>query len=258
MRRITFTDPYSNSVILGPPSGSKIKYVIESVSGFDAITSEQFTQKIPYNDGDYPIDMLLDERTIVIDGSIYEPNNLTTIMQRRAELENVLNPKNSKGTLLYEDSSGVSRYAYPTVSSVVFANKLATEPFQRFEITFIASDPWLYSAPITVGVRNITIVGDADTPPVVTISGPATNPILTNNGKAFKINKTLVSGETIIVVFDTYNISAVYTNVYGITANALSYVDLTSIFFYLTKGLNVLSLSSGTASITYSERYIGV
>jgi hypothetical protein len=156
MRRLTCTDSLGNVIVLGNPATGKIKYGITSLTGFDSAPINRFTQKSPYQDGDTHIDSLMDERIITVEGALYTPKNLTTIMADRRTLSQKLNPKLGTYTLLYEYDGG-SKTCYATLSqSPIFANKEATEPFQKFQVTFVANDPWLYGAPTTVSVSGMS------------------------------------------------------------------------------------------------------
>jgi hypothetical protein len=156
MRRLTWTDSYGNVITLGNPASGKIKYVIESLVGFDAAPVSRFTQKAPYQDGNTHIDTLLNERIITVEGSIYAGRNLTTIMAARRELSQLFNPKSGAGTLLYTYDGGTKTATCTLEGGPVFKNKDAREPFQKFMLTFIGNDPWLYGSPTTVTIASGT------------------------------------------------------------------------------------------------------
>jgi hypothetical protein len=128
----------------------KPKYIIESLVGFDSPSVSRFTQKSPYQDGDTHIDTLLNERIITIEGSINIPKNLTSIMAARRELTSVINPKSGTFNVLYEYDGGSKKLTATLDGGPVFKNKLATEAFQKFQVTLIGNDPWLYDDPITI------------------------------------------------------------------------------------------------------------
>lgn len=193
MRRLTYTDSYGNATVLGNPASGKARFVITSLVGFDSAPVSRFTQKAPYQDGDTHIDSLMNERTITVEGAIYKSNNLTNIFTERRALAQGFNPKSGVGTLLYEYDGGNSKTVKCALDQgPVFPNKLATEPFQRFQITFIANDPWLYGAPVTVSPT-----GDHDWKiRTMSVGGTLWNSVVYGNGVFVSIAYSGTSAQT--------------------------------------------------------------
>src|SRR3954453_13860225 len=84
----------------------------------------------------------------------------------------------------------------------------------------------------TGGSVTVNNAGDSNTFPVVTFNGPLTSPYINNTttGEVFKVNRTLASGE--VVVVDMQN----KTMVLNATTNALQYFDSTNTWLSLTPG----------------------
>ena len=290
MRVLTYTNPSGTTLTL-----SQTPYLITKLSGIDAPRLAVQEKFAPYQDGSTYIDALFQPRDIVVEGAISgSPVDLTDIATARRALVAALTPKSGIGTLTYTWDGGSFAIAAIPVSSPVLPNKLATEPFQRFQITFHCPDPYWrsvaatnlsvvylgYSLEFPAGgiefvpggillselggikgqMQNITIVGDVPSPVTLVFYGPADNPKITNNttGEYIRIEKTLATGEAITVTTDFGNKTVTIGGV-----NAMQYLDLSSIFFLLQPGINQLQFDEdgtnvgSSAAITYYDRYIG-
>lgn len=102
--------------------------------------------------------------------------------------------------------------------------------------------------------------GEYEAYPVITITGPIVNPVITNltNGKQMSLTYTLASSSDSIII-DCYNRTAVITTTGN---NARPY--LSGDFITLDTGVNMLRLGAGSynangmASLTYRDTYLGI
>lgn len=171
MRKFTY-----GSFLIGAGSN----YCIESVEGLSEPGISWQEQKAPYQDGTTYIDNLLDVREIVIEGSIVA-STLSAINTAKDAMIRAMNPKNGQAWLQY-DADGVSKRIM-AVGRVVFGNKLYTEPFQKFQITFRCNDPlWQDLTASTINLPTSTNSTDS------VINGAASNyptMIKKSNGNLF-------------------------------------------------------------------------
>lgn len=113
--------------------------------------------------------------------------------------------------------------------------------------------------------QNIINTGDVNTPIEIIFRGTATNPKIMNvlTGEYIKVNKVLTSDDTLTINTTFGNKKVEIVNINGTTTDALNYIDLSSSFFELYVGDNILEYSSeglapSSVNIRYKNRYLGV
>lgn len=291
MRTLTFTN--GNGAVV---TFSDTPYAITSLAGIDspALTVQETTA--PYQDGATFIDALFQPRDIVIEGAIASaPGDAVDIATARRAIQVALTPKAGIGTLTYTWDGGTWEIDALPLSSPVFPNRVSTDPYQTFQVTFHCPDPYwrdtsdtstlvAYSGggiEIPAGgieidgsgihidewggidgqTLAITIAGDVDSPVEIVFRGPAENPKMTNvtTGEFIGLTHTLTAGQSV-----TINTAfGEKTCELDDGSNAMQYLDLDSTFFQLQPGLNSILFNEdsndagSTATVAYRNRYIG-
>jgi len=285
MRSLVFTNPLGVSLTL-----YKDPYLITTLDGIDLPTVNEQEQKAPYQDGTTYLDALFDPRTIVVTGAIINVQLLGPIFTDRASILAALNPKNGPGTLTYTNDNAV----YTTVATVnlaQFPNKLATDPFQAFQIQFYCNDPYWYaedsdsismslviggftfpfSFPFSFGTYIGSIPtaavndGDSVTPVIISVFGPCANPVITNTttGELIRCNITLTTGDILVINTKFGSKSIMLLTSGGQTINEMSTLDSTSTFWQMAIGNNLITFSDDTqqaqesCTVTWTNRYSG-
>lgn len=258
---------YENNTIPFLSTGETTYGIIESLDGIDQPFANVQTTSAPNQDGTTYIDTLLSDREIVITGSITAPTNLDTIYAQRKIILDVLNPKYGNGNLSFyygRDTIYQRELQNVNVVSVKFANRVFPEPFQKFQITLDAHNPYFYEPEydtkayciLSGGSATIHIDGENDVYPSYRIYASSTNPTITNSatGESFAMTYALSSGY--IDVTTDFGGKTVIKND---NTNLIGDVDLGSEFVNLIVGDNVITFSGGGYVIVYyRNRYIGV
>jgi hypothetical protein len=107
--------------------------------------------------------------------------------------------------------------------------------------------------------------GDQQTPCTITFNGPSTNPRIVKQStlEQIRLNTTLATGDT-FTVSTAFGQKTVLLTSGGISVNGMQYLDLSSTFFQLDTGDNVVyyeddaATSTATASLKFRSRYMGV
>lgn len=286
MRSLVYTNPRGVSLTL-----YQDPFLITSLEGLDLPTVDIQEQKAPYQDGTTYLDALFEPRTITVTGAITQPQDLSAIFTSRAEILAALNPKNGPGVLTYTNDNAT----YTTVATVtgapLFPDKPATEPLQRFQITFYCNDPYWYAEdqgsitmslvtggltfPITFPITFGTYIGntptaavnagDSETPVIISVNGPAVNPVITNQttGELIRCNIEIFAGD-ILSINTKFGSKAITLNSSaGVISNQMSTLDPTSTFWQLAIGNNLILYSDDTQGssescvVTWYDRYSG-
>lgn len=268
--------------------GQTAPYWLTGVEGLAEVPSVISTIKSPSQDG------------VTVTGSSLEPRHITLIgelvsdgQSSRTHLIKTMNPK-IKGTLVYTNGEFQREIiCQPERVPLIGGHTRATSPFI---VNLLCADPYwkaldeirediaawigsfsfpleLLSTGIEMGYRvislNKNVINTGDVPCGLRIEFKAIadveNPILTNvtTGEFFKLNKTLAGGEIITVTTHFLN-KTVSLESGGVISNAFQYIDLTSIFFDLEVGDNLLTYGADSGidnlevSIWFTPRYLGV
>jgi hypothetical protein len=248
-------------------------------------------QKAPYQDGATPIDQLLDTRDIDAEGVLEFGGNLPLIYAGKRALEKIINAKLGPGSLIYTNDYGQWRANSVTPEGPVYSSRTAKDGNQPWAITFHCADPYWYDiVQQSISMQTVTndLVfpttfptifshytgqamsayndGDFNTPVMIDIYGPCTNPkvLKTSTGEFIKINKTLQAGD-LIEINTAFGVKTVYFTVSGGSpVKAINLLDLSSVFFSLDVGYNAVQLTDDASSasklcyIKWYNRYIGV
>jgi hypothetical protein len=286
MEKITFINAKGETIEFSnvPP------YTVVSIQGTSAADVDHQAQKAPFQDGSTYIDSYLKERPIDIVFEILA-NNPVELFSLRRQATRILNPKLGPGLLVYEYYGGKNEIAaVPELPLFPDGNGNKGLEYQRGSCSFVAHNPywnsieeaeqsltaWIgkfeftFEFPVEFGERadRATILngGDEKTPVIIKFTGPATNPIVTNEttGEWIKVNRILGDGDVLEVNTAFGNKTVEIVSPDGTKTNVFNYIDLESEFFQLIPGENQLSFSSddidnvGRVLIKYKNRYLGV
>jgi len=263
MRSFQYINPIGGGVMF-----YNYPYLITTLKGLDIADINIQEQTAPFQDGTTPIDQLFKAREVVLDGAILLPQNLSGIDTAKRTIISGLNPKAGPGSAIYTNNNTSYLLKNIVPEGPLFSNKLATNPYQDFEVTFHCSDPYLYATSpiidtIVNGTGNYCInSGDVESDILLTINGPCTNPTITNlfNGYIISYIGTIASGKILIINTSFGNKSALlYTS--GSSVNAMPNISVGSVFFGLGLGSTQIeftySAGSPTCTISHTNRFIG-
>lgn len=293
MRRLIFTNSRGESVVMSDSTKSA-PYVLHAIEGTGAADVDIQTQKAPYQDGQTFVDAVLGVRAIPITFGIRGLTDLE-IYQRRRELSRIFNPKNGLGTLQFQNSGGV--YSIPTVAEnppafpdgwgnrvpglqVASVDLLCPDPHWRdIDETTETLDVWaggLEFGALEFGtlefatsgaVSAINNAGDVETPVEITITGPCTNPSVTNNttGKTISITRSLLAGEKIEIDTAFGRKRVEHISALGVRTNAMHWLTDDSELWGLAVGDNELEYSetsgaggAGDVTVSWYNKYVGI
>jgi hypothetical protein len=181
--------------------------------------------------------------------------------------------------LTYRDSSSATalkqRYSqdgelYQAVSSIatISFNEIATATIsdEKYIMVYLkTSDNHIAARTRSITPVTATVTGDYDTPISVTFTGPSTNPRIVNADtiEYIRLDTTLATGDT-FVANTAFGQKTVTLTQGGIVKNGTAFLDIGSTFFQLTPGSNTVYFeddavaSTATASMTWTERYVGI
>lgn len=259
--------------------GQSAPFFVTSIEGFSNVDNVISSYQSVYQDGESVTNEKLSSRHLVIQGEYYTRNR----QDGRNKLIKVFNPK-LKGKLKYINGTLVREInCKPEKSPVISSTNKSTVPYL---INLYAANPfWLdeyevseeivtwiggLTFPLRLPTRfsmagekivNIINQGDVETPVKIEITGTATNPKVTlrETGEFIKINKTLLADDILTITTDFGN-KRVELN----DENVFNYIDLSSTFFNLDVGDNVIELitedvnDNANVKISYRNRYLGV
>lgn len=284
---------YTNGIGETINFGSELPFRIQGIDGLDSADSEIQTKRSPFTDGTTFTDGLLKSRLMNLRMSVFADNN-QQIEGFRQELFKKLSVKNGMGVL--KITSETRELSINCIPQKVIAGNRGNNRLQQYQkvmIPFFAPDPSLqdvdfttitlaaftggfsfpFSFPISFGTvgqsETIDNTGDTETPVLITMTAPLTNPVFTNETTGEVIDLTggggldLIAGETLVINTSLTNPSIFKTD--GITTvNAYSFLTSDSVLWQLALGENIVSYvaaaQSGAASVelAYKLRYGGM
>ena len=274
--KITYTNEKGQSITMGDSA----PLVITQIDGLGSVQNDIQRQKAPGQDGSTITGSTLTERGLTFTGIILSIDQ----EKYRRELLHVFNPKLS-GTIKYEKGAVNKQIdcrveiapdfpsGYKGIYQTFIINLLCANPFwldieesQIELVSWIGGMTFPLSMPTTfsmAGESRINVInrGDVETPIRIEITGPATNPKLINalTGEYIRVKQSLLSGDIMTITTD-FGRKRVEIN----GQNAFNYIDLTSTFFNLNPGDNILELTTedinddARVEVSYRNRYLGV
>lgn len=280
MAFIKYTNEHGQSVEMGQDTPYKI-VLVEGESAVQNIITSAKTYK---QDGESVNSTTLDVRHIYIEGKIMARNKADYQTYKRKLIE-VFNPR-SRGT--YERTAGGKKYFIECVVELApyISPTIRNDKSADFQLSLLCPNPYWRGAvmqaveivtwigglrfplvfPISfaqAGAKKINVIngGDVETPVRVEITGPATNPRITNvtTGEFIQVDHNLGAGEVLTVTTDFGNKRV---EIEG--ENKFHYINQETTFFSLRAGDNIIEYTSEDVSdtakvkISYCTRYLGV
>jgi hypothetical protein len=268
--------------------------LLRRITGWSYVDVQRVTaDKAPGQHGVTPIDDLFSERKVSFD-IVIQSSTLEEQQALVAQLANALNPTSGSGVLkrINEDGDEYNLYCKPDLPTVSTDGTLGVV---NATLNFIAQDPFIYAGspqivfidpnptnffpfgfPFSMSSGTATATatndGQVESPAIITIWGPITNPILavtrSINGvsetETLTFTMTLVAGDSVVVNTDPDVMTARYYPAGGGDLNAMQYVNVGSSFWSLNPGSNSIhitkttSSSGSSATVQWSDKYIGI
>ena len=285
----------NESILLNDKRGDIEDILLSHIEGLGhpGATSQK-TQGV-IQDGENAEDALLDPRNIKVDITI-RAKSREKLYELRRKVYRILNPKTynkntgKKGELLLYYTNDYKKYRiYARVEDSVDFNARFLN-HDKATISFLCVDPYWLDAegkdidiksvkggltfPLTLPncfssvsfYKEIENVGDEEVPVQIEYTGPAKNPIITNEttGEYIKVNMEIGEKEKLIIDTregkETVNLITPHETIY-----VYNNIDLNSTFFKLIVGKNLIRYSSDAETskdsvkiIDYTNKYIGV
>ena len=246
----------------------KNKYILEDWSGFGYPTNNVKSVKSPKQIGNTIIGQVMDPRKLTISFKVITDNKDLLFQQKRNVIK-AFNPLKKDGKLSYiVQNSKTYQIKAVAKQSPIFLNKKTT--YQEVKIKLYAADPRWYNPTVNETTLNqsndIYNPGDTDTPIILRLNGPMSNPLIINKstGNKIKLEHSITSGE-IVVINTRFGDKSIYLyDSLDRKRKALSLLSFDSQLFGLTTGSNLIEFrannmdSHSKATISYKERYLGI
>lgn len=277
--------------ICGPTPSSPYGYTVDpNIEGLDAPDYRLVQYPIPGQDYARLSAAFYDARTITLTGYIIGQNAADYRQKRQALAQVGGISRDSTGypsltKLSFTTLDGNSYFLYVQPKKPVFADTYLT--WTKYQLTLVALDARIYSAStlssgaitplVSKGIIVPTIVpvlgngtsggtatvfnpGTTDSHPLLTFTGPLTNPYIQNatTGYSWQLDYTLPGGSSVAV--DMFNKTVVFNG----SSNFISYMDANSTWWTVVPKINAFTLSTGstadTGSVTVScnPAFVGV
>jgi len=273
VQKLTFTNARGESVTFG---NSK-PFILSHIDGVGGAPTDIRTVRSPYQDGSSVVGVQMSDRPIHLQGAIMARSREEMYALRR-DLSRVLNPRIGAGKLIYTNDA--RSYFAPAIAeeSPVWGDRFSDN--QLFTASFLCPDPFwrdinetvkdlkfasggmsfplrlptLFSFSSYRGVFNND--GDVEAPVLIHYQGPAQNPVVLNEttGEMIKVNRILSPTDVLQIntAFGKKRVEIVAAD--GTRTNVFNWIDLSSTFFSLVPGQNVLKYSSDNENDTAAAR----
>jgi len=266
-------------------------FILESVDGLAFPVLRLPRYNLPGSSGAFISNALYGERAIKLKGIVNAPDGsrLTYLTNRTTLINSLAYQTDNSGaiqpqtlTLTLENGLILTTTGYIDTFRMGFSEDQMD--YEEFQLTFVCPDPLLYASntisgvvslpvgggtaiptaiPISLGASSggqfvLTNTGSAPAFPVITLTGPLTNPYLTNlrTGAFLKFNYTIGTGDPPVVINCQTQAITQGANV----KNGIQSQDST--FWDLLSGPNTIGFSaaggSGTASVSFQPSFLGV
>lgn len=289
MQKLTFTNSKSETFIL---TYSR-PFMLQNLVGLSDIPVELLSTKGYKQDGQKAAGQYFDARPVAF-SIVVLGDNLGEVFERRRQVLRFFNPKEEL-TAIYQNDYITVKFSCRVEAAPRFASSQENSgrTDQLCAISLLCDDPYLTDVDETVvpmsieepmfnfplmffdeivmsaltGKRVIiTNNGDVDAPVRIQFLGATTNPKVTNEttGEYVKVNKEISSDEILEITTGYGDKRVEIIKQDGSRENAFQFIDLSSKFFQLAVGENVISYEADSGAdsaqifIYYSNRYVGV
>ncbi len=285
MQKIEYKNALGESVALS----QTFPYLLQNLDGISAPPATMLTGRGFQQDGISYYGSLLEPRTINLRAVIYDKNR-QGLLDKRAEIMRVFNPRLREGILFYEND--VNKYR---IDAVVFDGpheiidtSSRTAAMQCFDIGFYCPKPawesvvedsrklegfvggmtFPYTLPFSLATQGdqimISYPGTLDAPLLIEFRGPATKPKIMKNetGEYIEIDVELLADERLFINTTPAEIDVYVEDESGSRQSAFNYIDPLSSYFMLTQGLNTISFSASSGEpevyIKHRTQYVSI
>lgn len=267
-RLYTWIEPNGTAHVFDPMSDPSFR-VVQGAKGYGTPPTNWLEDRVPQHDGAITRDVLYDTREIEVP-LLIQASDYPTLLSKTRLLRQWTNVKSGDGTLQIAEPDGTTRQftcrlkqglegqegqdvsgptwrkvllVFRTTSSTPYANWPSALNFTYQQAA--ASATWFPIFPLVLGGAGIfaqpTLLnpGDVEAEPIWTLTGPMTNPVLTNVTTGAKISLTLalLTGQTLTI--DTrFRIKSVIRN------------DGTKLFSALSNDSSLWTLAPGVNALT--------
>lgn len=246
-------------------------YFHRDTFGIAAAPADSRVLSAPYQDGATLVDTRLEPRIIRIAIDIYADTE-DALWNARMDLVQALNPKLGIGTLRFQRSDG-SQF---DISAIANTGPLIESEHNQLlhpaELEFLCPMPLFFDPTEESQTFDPTDEfalsndGHVPTPIEVTFNGPSESPRIilksVTPNKFILIERTLVSGEKIVVTTGFGSPSVVRTNTSGEESDASQFFSVQSEFYKLPVGSNtieyIVASGTGTCVVKYKHWYGGL
>lgn len=292
MQKVIYTNSMGQSIELK----NCAPFLLTKIDGTGGVKTTLLTTKSPGQDGKSLHGVLLEERTLNIEGAVIGSNTEDTY-RKRQELCSIFNPK-IDGTLTYINDAGTHTIECTVEDTPTFKDKVSV--IQQFLVQLFCPDPfwedlqedkseiasWIgdfefNESNFEIGeegiemehresslIVNINNTGDVECGMRIEFTALATvvNPSLFNvyTRKYIKIKRTLQAGDKIVIntSFANKKVELIKSN--GTTSNVFNWIELASDFLQLVVGDNLLrydaeqGIDNLDVAIYHRPLYLGV
>ena len=274
-------------------------FVLQEVKGLESPMLRLPRYNLPAQSGAAISNALYGERAISIKGMVITPDGTPASLSQlvyltnRSTLINALSYQRDISGNLIPQTMTVTLANGITVTCQVFQDKplqlafsQGQPDFEDFQITLVAPDPNLYSATVTSANVGLAVGGGTAVPthmpislasssggqitvnnngantayPIITLTGPLTNPFIANltTNQFMQLNMTIGGTASPVVINMTPGVQTILQGTSDVSANK----TLNSTFWGLLAGSNSIGFSasagSGTANASFFPSYSGV
>ena len=285
----------NESILLNDKGGDTEDILLSHIEGLGHPGATSQKSQGVSQDGENAEDALLDPRNIKVDITI-RTKAREKLYELKRKIYRIINPKtynkntNKRGELLLYYTNDYKKYRiYARVEDSVDFNARFMN-HDKATISFLCVDPyWLDEEGTDIDIKSvrgglkfplvlpshfalvtfykeIENLGDVEVPIQIEYTGPATNPIITNEttGEYIKVNMEIGEKEKLVINTaegkETVNLITPHK-----TEDVYNNIDLSSTFFKLIVGKNLIKYSSDAETsqdsvriIDYTNKYVGV
>lgn len=239
----TLTGPDGSQAVFNDPTSPNYVGALEEVTGFESPEVRESSDNLVQMDGGIHGDFFYGRRPITMSGKVFNMADVTERNQRLSNLIKATNAMRDDATLMWTPDGGEQVYLKLRRQQPL---RVSGGWVKDFQLSMVAADPRIYSTtlysttvsastaagaggfpfnmsfPINFGAASVTgqILaenrGNAQTYPLLTVTGPGTNPSIYNatTGQTISIIYTLSAGESLVI--DTLNRTVLLN---GVAAN---------------------------------------
>lgn len=268
--------------------GAEGNHILTAVSGISGLTPEIVTVRSPLSDGDRLVRTRFPARVVTISGALL--GDVNSFGQLRRMLMGSLNPKRGLGELiisgygrtlrapayvsdmpiLTEERKGMDWFNYvcelTVPGGVWLAENESVVTMQSFlgGFSFETTLPTSFATISGANTIEIDVESDVPCPVKMEFSGGSLNPCIENmlTGEGITVNTNIPQDSTLVIDTERGARTAYLRASDGTVTDAMGYLDVSTRFFDLQPGRNVIAFSAdegmaAEAVIRWTNRFAG-